>query len=64
MHYKDSVRTSQRTNSASIRKTSRWMLYIEIDAVYRENHMKYVPRGEDAILSAKPGGAHPGGRAV
>jgi hypothetical protein len=36
----NSAHTSQETNYVSVAKANRLMLYKEINAVYRQNHMK------------------------
>jgi len=39
---KDGVRTSQRTQCASVRKNYWWMLHRAVIAVYCENQMEHV----------------------
>jgi hypothetical protein len=42
LRYKNSVSTSQRTQSVSIIKINQLILIMEIGSIYRENHMKHV----------------------
>ena len=58
--YKDSFRTSRRTQFAAVRKTSLWMLYKEMVCAFCKSNVEQLNCVEKKcwIFSVKPGGIY------
>jgi hypothetical protein len=55
--FKNSVRTTKKTQHFTITKINWLMLFKEIIAVYAENHMKPILQNKE-LLTVEAGGAH------